>query len=430
MEPERKIEKLLRAYAKKRRAESGEPLQMHPVTRRLLQDEVVRRLPQPQDEESLSLWQLWRQQWAFLCGFALIIFCLATLLLPALSAAKRKAQSVSAMNNLKQIGAAAQMAAAEANGQLPTSLDGLTNQLGSANVLIDPQSGKPFVYPAAGRNLDSLQPTGVLAYSPEGKKGRAVLLADGSVEYASPKQFQTLTHASGVELVVEKQNVPKQTPAAADREVASFKDTASLTQQAGEAEKELAPATPIPALPSKTDSIQFGNQAAQPSGRSQSTAVRSLFSNTAISARTAAVLVNFQMEQSGEILRVVDRDGSVYEGSWQFTNAFAQNVRGQIQSDLTGNRTSQSDAQRLNSANELQVIGQNYSFHVAGTNLTLKRTVVFNGNITVISGTTTPAQNIVGGKVAGQPFMWSNARITGTAIVAETNQIEINAAPQ
>jgi len=56
--------------------------------------------------------------------------------------------------------------------------------------------------------------------------------------------------------------------------------------------------------------------------------------------------------------------------------------------------------------------------------------VVFNGNITVISGTTTPAQNIVGGKVAGQPFMWSNARITGTAIVAETNQIEINAAPQ
>ena len=42
MEPERKIEKLLRAYAKKRRAEAGDSLKLHPANRRILQDEAAR----------------------------------------------------------------------------------------------------------------------------------------------------------------------------------------------------------------------------------------------------------------------------------------------------------------------------------------------------------------------------------------------------
>src|SRR5262245_16726821 len=41
-EPERDIEKTLRAYAKKRREEAGVSAEMHPATRRLLQGEVAR----------------------------------------------------------------------------------------------------------------------------------------------------------------------------------------------------------------------------------------------------------------------------------------------------------------------------------------------------------------------------------------------------
>ena len=98
MEPERKIEKLLRAYAKKRRAQAGDPLKLHPATRRLLQGEIARNAPKPDDEDaSLTLWELFRQQWAFLLGFALVIFFGATLFLPALSTAKHKAQKATAM---------------------------------------------------------------------------------------------------------------------------------------------------------------------------------------------------------------------------------------------------------------------------------------------------------------------------------------------
>src|SRR6266496_2110294 len=43
MEPERPIEKLLRAYAKKRLEGGGAPETIHPATRRLLQTEVERK---------------------------------------------------------------------------------------------------------------------------------------------------------------------------------------------------------------------------------------------------------------------------------------------------------------------------------------------------------------------------------------------------
>jgi type II secretory pathway pseudopilin PulG len=205
MEPERKIEKLLRAFATKRRAEAGEPLKLHPATRRLLQAEAARAAPKSDAEDSsLSLWQLFRQQWAVLIGFALVVFLGATLFLPALSSAKRKAQRITAVNNLKQIGLAAQMAANENDGKLPASLDALTNGFVAATVLTDPASGKPFIYVAGGENLDTLPGNAVLAYSPDDENRRAVLFADGRVELADRAQFSELTNQKSFQLAMSK----------------------------------------------------------------------------------------------------------------------------------------------------------------------------------------------------------------------------------
>src|SRR5438552_14896457 len=41
-EPNRKMDELLKGYAKKRRADAGAPLELHPATRGLLQSEVAR----------------------------------------------------------------------------------------------------------------------------------------------------------------------------------------------------------------------------------------------------------------------------------------------------------------------------------------------------------------------------------------------------
>src|SRR6186997_205375 len=48
-EPEnQKMDELLKAYAKQRKAEAGDPLALHPATRKLLQDEVARTHAKPQ----------------------------------------------------------------------------------------------------------------------------------------------------------------------------------------------------------------------------------------------------------------------------------------------------------------------------------------------------------------------------------------------
>src|SRR5512134_2050762 len=67
-EPEKKIEELLKAYAKKRREDRGAPLEIHPATRKLLQTEVARLRVKPAPD-SRSWFQSLTQFWPRI-GFA------------------------------------------------------------------------------------------------------------------------------------------------------------------------------------------------------------------------------------------------------------------------------------------------------------------------------------------------------------------------
>src|SRR6266446_2202503 len=90
--PERPIERLLRACAKKRRNEAGAPPELHPATRRLLQGEVARRYarnrrePRSWPELLAALWR--RLVWVFAIFAGVLV--IAAMLLPALSKSKSK----------------------------------------------------------------------------------------------------------------------------------------------------------------------------------------------------------------------------------------------------------------------------------------------------------------------------------------------------
>src|SRR5436853_6993081 len=56
-DPERPIEKLLRTRARRRREQAGESWELHPATRRLLQQEVARRFGR-KGEQGIS-WLSW-----------------------------------------------------------------------------------------------------------------------------------------------------------------------------------------------------------------------------------------------------------------------------------------------------------------------------------------------------------------------------------
>jgi type II secretory pathway pseudopilin PulG len=122
-------------------------------------------------------------------GVLVIVAILAGMLLPALSMAKQKAMRISAINNLKQIGTALRIFANDNNTtNLPANLEDAHNEYGdSEKVLVDPESGQHFIYVGAGKIAGD--PNAIIAFSPWGQNGRAVLFGDGSVQQMSSAQF-------------------------------------------------------------------------------------------------------------------------------------------------------------------------------------------------------------------------------------------------
>jgi len=119
-----------------------------------------------------------------------IIAILAAMMLPALSKAKSKAQRINAINNLKQVGLAARIWSGDNGDRMPASFEDMRNELGTDKVTIDPNTGQRFVWVGTGK--DASDPSAILAYSPNDMNGRAVLLADGSVQQVSGEKFNEM----------------------------------------------------------------------------------------------------------------------------------------------------------------------------------------------------------------------------------------------
>ena len=532
MEPERKIEKLLRAYAQKRRAEAGNPLTLHPANRRILQDEARRRTPAqaaPGQEPGegglfLLLLAVFRRRLVFALCLVAIAFLGASMFLPALSSAKRKAQSFSAMNNLRAIGMAARQYAEENKDVLPASLDEITNELGTRNVLIDPATGKPFVYAGGGKKLDKLQSNNVLAYSLADKKSHAVLFADGRVATVPVAYFAELTNQKPGEFALAdklarerlvetpppaaplaaatptppspgseetkmvlandqsnagnlemnarrlgepasrqpelaeseaKKPEPVAAPAPISGSAGSAGGVAQITSANGsisgklpatENSDALARSRSFYQLAMQTNSGQLFLTGSQNFVQAGVSSVQNLFKNSTASAQATPVLQSFQVQQNGDAISVVDWDGSIYNGSVQSETATIRNEPAPAESPAT---PPQSQTKAAQVAGDQQQAVQNYFFRVAGINRTLNQSVVFTGNFVANTGATQTAQTSNsfgafgstggggGGGTAGQIHqaavdqsqqnLLSNSRIVGTAVIASTNQIEINA---
>ncbi|MEJ0088800.1 MAG: hypothetical protein WDM80_03470 [Limisphaerales bacterium] len=168
-----------------------------------------------------------------------VLAVLGAMLLPALSAAKRKAQRINSVNNLKQIGLAVRVFSGDNGDRLPASFEEMKNELGTDKITYDTETGQRYTYLGGGMSEDSLKPDSVLAYSPIFNGHCNVLFADGSVSQISAEKFGELSQRGLVQ-------------------VATPQEIAVQQQQAAIASSQLAGALGLPAATFSTNGFTAG----------------------------------------------------------------------------------------------------------------------------------------------------------------------------
>jgi hypothetical protein len=172
---------------------------------------------------------------------------------------------------------------------------------------------------------------------------------------------------------------------------------------------------PPVAQPSSADSLGTKQQF------SQQSAVQS-FRNNAQVSRSANVLNTFQVQQQGSEIRVLDADGSTYTGKIEQLPKNAE-----LDAGITARRDAAKQTRRYaaKAAPQNESAARQSYFHATGYNVSLKRTLVFEGNYAA-----PPAQQSATATANDRERSEQNrdrARIVGTVRVNGEAPVEVDA---
>jgi hypothetical protein len=491
-EPERPIETLLRAAAKKRRDEAGASFELHPADRRLLQGEVARRFTKPQPAaRSLAalLGQLW-PRFAWGVGILAVLGLSAWLLLPPSGPGKPEAllarnQPVSEAAPAKEPPAAptatpatlalapvpaakakpAQVAYAETpppSPPTPASQPGMAPPLLAKDTTVaqdQRQTRDKLELNAPAQAADRQKnvemqfaaPSGTPSQSPAGAVGGTYGARYGLPAKppppagvpASPAESPAVAAVPQAASMALAEGSVKSADVRSDQPALQYKSLASVAS----ANRTTLPSAATDGLSQSATNALKGANALAVTQRFVQTApaatARALFDDKAPPAR--AVLASFQLEQTGSQLRILDGDGSVYSGYVQPSGigrrersakagapAFAGAAK--VPAEMLKQATASSlDSDRLSSLS--------YSFRVAGTNRSLNQQVVFTGDLlpaTNLASSPSAQINLNIGSVLernqnvpAQPGQLPllNSRISGKLVIGTDKAVEINALP-
>jgi hypothetical protein len=539
-DPNRNVGEQLAAWARKRREEEGAPFELHPATRKMLQDEVARTFPKKSDERAAEpggWWKLFWPRFSLVSGLCVALVAVVGLLMPSLSKSKSKGQQI-ALVRQQEKALSADSGRHDAPGQVvpgrSSQVEVPVDHLGDEAVKTPTPESQPAAVPSLAENRPLEQDIKVQAEPKDARlkaerpakveerqfseKSRQLTLSDKAKEAPAPAGAAASARALNVEnelsqvplrqryglAPAEAGGVTSATNALADKQKIATtaqtlpaaapqiaRDGANAGQRAGsvggrgfasgtatnpapranlilQSEQNRTKADDSSLALARSSRVATGNlkslaeqretdrlgtgtvngyyAAVPPTSAPQRFAQVRDYRTNFNSPPMPNVLSSFQLEQNGRQIRVVDADGSIYDGAIEQPPTEEAARRGiAVQTAATDlKKNIGPEAKRIESiaaatASEAAST-QNVFFRVAGTNRTLNQLVVFEGNF--LARKDQANELVAGAKLktnqspaaARQSLSQKGQQVPGSliqgqAMIGPSNRIEINAAP-
>jgi hypothetical protein len=235
-------------------------------------------------------------------------------------------------------------------------------------------------------------------------------------------QAEALVSSTGVQQGRGTTEFPSQETKGFDKEIASAKIQAApaaappAVADSKAKSDRMAAAAPSVSQPSSAGSVAMARQF------SQQSAVQSFRNNAQQVSRAANVLNTFQVQQEGNEIRVVDADGSTYTGKIEQLPKSAE-----LDSRIPSRHSVAKQMRRYDAqtADETESAAPQSYFRATGYNLSLKKTLVFEGNYAA-PPTQLPAKTTSNDRQRAESIR-DQARIVGTIRVNGEAPVEVDA---
>ncbi len=446
MEPERKIEKLLRAFANKRRSQAGEPMELHPAMRQQLQREVGRRGLSKAGGGLLSgLFTSLRTKVAFAICFVAVGIVLFFALKPFFGrnpnslAMNPVAGQVNTASGSRRAEPSLAPASPAPSSTVADNFDSGANRdrLLNGSVKGAPASKDDEKQKTIATAPEPSTPEGQLAKNNAAQSQIEVSPAPAVESPAMVARFGNNSLGVGKNSNAMDKIAETSTPPAAAPPAAVFGSTIA----ASEFKSQNQPATNAAEFALEDNSAS--QAVTKEETRSASPVAHQFYRVTSQNMlRTDAaadiplsVLNSFRVEQNGLNIKVIDSDGSIYAGTLQPVSN-----QKKAMSSATPAFQAPAASSRAAKTSALPQMITNYFFRVSGTNHSLNQNIVFSGNLVPLVTTTHAAVNTpsaiagFGGSAAGQAkspsiLSVSNAQILGRVIIGNRSETELNALP-
>jgi len=410
------MDDLLKTYAKKRREEADAPMEMHPATRRLLQSEAA-KLKTGALPSSTSWLEALKIFWPRLAFAAGMLFIAGIVAVTFLGPEDQKAETMQMAMQDTETAAADRYDKSQppAESQLAKSPASLAPaKPGARPAVIEDQSGRRAPARRAGEALSELATIGERGSVEAEKKMKQVdlvqnelrnnvtMIGEAGRAVAEPTAGTAPADSRSILLsVVTVQKSDDSVPATGGRradapivasEAADFfarsapKQAAGLDSSLKEEQPAVAQLSDGKAVTASFSATAVQQEAIMPTTRSRFANVHQVGRQNlgkASIAYDATVLVNFVVEQSGERLRVVDGDGSVYEGKVLYGEAAAiaeYDTKLDYAADTRFKVVKDEQSRQQQNARVLDpTAAAAWNFRVSGTNRTLQQPVIVDG---------------------------------------------------